>query len=946
MVVGKCFGINEVQSGQPFVGSTSKPLWDAWREAGIPDLSPATPAYLTNLIKFCPPLAAGNKIPKEWVADGLHLLMQEIAMVRPQVILLLGADVLKAIYGPKAKLYEYYGKIAKLEIDCRAAPEDEPDIHRCQVIATDHPASVYRETSPYSVLLNGMKAVARCLGYTAPSPAASIAIDHQPVYTLAELKAAVDESIAASSVGGYLAFDCEWEGEHPSDAGSYLYTVQWSHKPGHARVVFLKRCGGIPNAALEMHDAVPLLKKLFEGAASRGTRLVGHFAKADLPWLLSIGVDLYPYFVGPDDDPVGTPDAMPAWQKAYFEEAFDTYVAGHSWSENQELKLEVMAAVHCGIERYDAEILAWRSTIKKSELLGYGRVSETMICPYAAYDADASGRLYLKFNGDPRDGSRGLLDADQYGQSCRRIFALRMRAWGAWAEMERYGILVDLPQQKKLRELIAKRHEELLAQLREDAKWPDLSLSKQRHKVELLFGEQYTGCGSVRPNGALSLYLKPYKTTKTVYKECLWDEALAKHKANPDLPAPKPSADQETIIHKSREHPVARQLLDIEFLGTAMKILFRPPEVVEADEESEEGREDGEQHAKGILAQLCGDGRIRSTFGFVETGRASSSRPNLQNISSGRDEQFDRILGYGKSAPKGSPEAKKHFVSRSMFKATDGWFIVGADLKGAEIAAAAINSNDQVLLEHVRRATLPEDDPQYLDLHSDLANRSFKLNLPLAQVKAEYKALRIAAKKTRFGHYYGGSAETILRQALEETADVTIDQIKKMLAGHDETYPALTAFFHSCPDRVVKVGWMANGYGGRRRFRRASEREAQSKQGREAQNWTCQGIVADNINLSLGNLWYELRRRKMRSRIILSVHDSIMLECPPDEVEFVVDVLLPLCMTERSPVIPTDFNGTPNGLPAFRLGIDIEVCRNWGITLEESEWRLSTKSAA
>jgi len=960
MVVGKCLGPAEASAGRPFVGPRSQPLWDTWDEAGIPHPSKEHPVYLTNLIRFVPPFDLA-RLPKQWVEDGVHLLMQEIAICRPQVMLLLGADALKAVFGPKARVADFRGRVADFEIDCRPVADSPPDIHRCKVIAAEHPAAVAMEPDIYPNLLAAVKLVAKELGFAAPDQ--SIPLDHQAVYTIQELEAAVKQSIEASQAGGYVSFDCEWEGRHPTDPGSYVYTVQWSHQPGHARTVFIHRCGGLPNQALPLDKAVPLLKKLFEGAPARGARLVAHFGKADLPWLLSIGVDLYPHFVGPDDDPPGTPDWLSGPEKSYFQGGFDTYVAAHSIEESQELKLEVLTATYAGIPRYDTKILEWRDNyckehkLRKSQLKGYGNIPEELLIStrYTSYDADGAGRLYLKFNGDPRIDSRGMLDSDRFARSCRKIFGIRMRAWGAWCEMERYGMMVDRDAQRDLRTHLDRKRHELMDELRKATNWPDLDLNKNRHKVELLFGDDWIDWPRQRPQSALTLGLTPYKTTDSSYGGVLWAEAMSAYESEDNSLAikPKPAADRETITHKAREHDLVKLMRDVLFINTAMKITFRLPDQVDTENDHPdvdgEGGEiaipDGsESFEAGLLSFVCGDERIRSVFGLVETGRASSSRPNMQNFSSRRDEQFNRILGWGDYAKEGDSVAKsRKFVTRSVLTAQPGWFLVFADLKGAEIVAAAIFSGDANLLEHARRNNLPENHPDYLDLHSDLANKAFNLNLPFSEIKKKHKPLRVAAKATRFGKYYGASSDTILRQALEETPDVTLLQIENLMAGHDAQYPDLIKFFDTAEQRPATHGWASNGFGGTRRFRRAGSRDRLAAQGRESKNWTCQGLVADAMNVGLGNAWYDMRRRKMRSRIILSVHDSAGFECPPDEVETVVDEILPRAFKDLLPITPTDLNGRPNGRPDCRFDIDVEVFRSWGVDIDESEWRISKK---
>lgn len=956
VVLGKCLGRTEATTGEPYSGMGSKPLWEAWDSAGLPRPGAALPTFLTNLVRFEPPAAAQARLPREWIADGLHLVYQELIACRPEVLLVLGADALKALFGPRARIADYIGRATTLTIDCRPTVESAEELHTIRVVAVEHPAAVARDPDKQPALNAGLKQVARLLGLDRAADAiARIAIDHRPIFTIEELVREVDASIAASTDGGYIAFDCEWEGRHPTDAGAYLYTMQWSHAPGHARIVFFRGQHGANNPAMPLDQAVEHLRRLMVATDRRGARLVGHFAKADLPWLASIGVDLYQDYVGAADDPA--PDGttrLYGWQKTYYTGAFDTFVAAHAVDENEPRKLEVIAAYRIGTERYDAPIAAFITAyckdnkIRRSALNGYGCVPEEILTPYGCYDADVAGRLYLHYNGNPREGTFGLVDSDRFKQSSRQIFGIRMRAWAAWAEMERYGIEVDRETHRMQRDQILSRRAELLSEFRAAIGWDEdpndpareaFDPARRRHRIEFLFGESFSpNATQIRPPGALSLYLTPHKSTKT-YGNKLWADALLRA-ATTGGTFPAPAADKETLIHLARSHTLVAQLRDIDFLTTATKVLFRPPdEVLETEDDSEEQDPNDEVYEKGFLHYLNGDGRIRSTFGYTETGRATSSRVNLQNLSDAVDEQYDRILQQGKDTPataaEDDPRRKRAFGSRAILKARDGWYLVGADLKIAEIFAAALSSNDPLLIDHARRASLPESDPNWLDLHSDLAMRTFALTCSLKEVKSKHKPLRTAAKRTRFGHYYGAGAETILRKALEDGANVTLEQIEEILRGHDEAYPTLAGYFAMCRARV-KAGWACNGYGGRRRFRTTTERDLLAAMEREMQNWSCQGLVADNISLALGNMWTERNRRKMRTRIVLSMHDSALLEAPAEEVKESIE-LLDVAMVQQAPIVVTALDGTPLPRGPYRFSIDVSVYRNWGVEIDEDE---------
>jgi hypothetical protein len=178
------------------------------------------------------------------------------------------------------------------------------------------------------------------------------------------------------------------------------------------------------------------------------------------------------------------------------------------------------------------------------------------------WDPDLTGRLYLHYNGDPHLGTPGTLDADRFGVSTRQIFGLRMRAWGAWAEMERSGLGVDRAAHKQLREVVLAKKDELLTQLRAEINWPEFDPAKNKQVIELLFGLEGPGFPYLKgepaaPPGSLCLNLAPHKAT-AAHKGRLWREAVARwRQANCEGEAPRPAADAETLIHLSLGHVVS-----------------------------------------------------------------------------------------------------------------------------------------------------------------------------------------------------------------------------------------------------------------------------------------------------------------------------------------------------------------------------------------------------
>lgn len=644
MIVGKMWGFEEAGSGVPLSDRASSVLWDAWSELDLPSRK-SLKVYATNLLKFLPPKYLLKSIPREWINDGKYLLWLELLINRPEWMLVLGAEPLKALIGTRAKITEYKGRVGELNV---GLPDGG---FVTKFIVLDDLYSIFRDPGAYRSLKNTLSLfwnhAAQDLGHTV-AVVKSIPVDYKPVFTDEQLIAAVDESVEATKGGGYIAFDCEWEGYHPANKGSYTYTVQWSHKPGHARVLFVKRCGGAANTELSPNVVMSQLGRLLVDANARGAKLVGHFAKSDLPWLHSIGVDLYDAYSPAYDELSPTGELIPGYKLQKTRGAHDTLVAAHAIDEEAELKLEILCNSIFGVERWDTPVLEWKiefaanKGIKPSQIAGYGNMPERMVTQYGGADADYAGRLFLYQNGDA--DKDGALDADRFGNNCRRIFWYRMSAVPAWAEMEKCGLRVDRQRHAQYVEEFSKAKVDAECELRKITAWYDLSLRKPSHKVELLFGETFSRGGvPVRPAGAVSLYLQPYKSTKAT-KGKLWSEAV-RFCEESELPPPKPAADGETLTALRASSPnnqVLELIAKISVLDTALKGLLRPPDAVHDD--GDDG-DDDPHYEKGMLKYVSGDGKIRSIFGYAETGRATSSKYNLQNIGATIDEKYNAALG-------------------------------------------------------------------------------------------------------------------------------------------------------------------------------------------------------------------------------------------------------------------------------------------------------------
>jgi DNA polymerase I len=262
-------------------------------------------------------------------------------------------------------------------------------------------------------------------------------------------------------------------------------------------------------------------------------------------------------------------------------------------------------------------------------------------------------------------------------------------------------------------------------------------------------------------------------------------------------------------------------------------------------------------------------GRIHTSFNqlVAATGRLSSSNPNLQNIPI-RTELGRRIRGAF------IPEA--------------GWRFVAADYSQIELRILAHLTEEPALLEAFRRGE---------DIHTRTAAQI--MGVALAGVTAEMRRL---AKVVNFGILYGLSGF-----GLSQAVSIGRAEAQRFIDDYFATHPRVRAYI----DRVVAEG-RAQGYVatllGRRRYLpelSARNPAARNAAERMASNAPIQGTASDIIKLAMVRLAPALAQRKLRSRMVLQVHDELLLEVPeaetaavrallPEVMESVVTLAVPL----------------------------------------------------
>lgn len=760
MIIGKQLGDVELLMRRCLCGVTGEMLLEAMLKYGISEDEMAG-YYVTNVLKTCNP--EGKDVWRAaWVKNFIHLLHQEIRLVKPKVILCLGSDAVKALLGKDTTLSKIEGKVVEYTYDVRRSyREDEAANKRTAlVLGCTHPAALLRAPEMEDKFELAISRFAR-LVKGERCDAVEEGLDHRIIRNEDQLEATVNEALACGE-NNIIAMDCEWHGEHPQNEGAYLRTIQfsWAHKK--AACIVLRNAGGeraflhhkrirkngkivrLKEMTTKYSDktVVRLLRKLLEK-----NRACGHFFNADLEWLIPFGLDIRDRFAAAE-----TPELCKT------QGGLDTALMAHAVDEVGDFTLTAQALRYTSAPRYDTSVIEWKeeycrqNKIKAKDLEGYGDCPDEILYPYALLDADVTRRLAVVHSKN--------LDADAFGNNCWKAFWISQKAVLAVLEIKLVGIPLDNNRVDELTSLYMQAKDELYDKIKVWANWPDLNLQSPHHVRELLFGERYNGKVSpdsnpvrLRPADANTLNIVPLLTTGKRPKR--WADLTVEEQAESTVSSNRAVLGMmyyadvldvrvaDNKIEKRSCKEVISLIRNYRYISQILKSVLRPP-LVDTENKLLQSDSGNWKYKSGLPGAACGDGRVRTTiYQTKETGRWSSSRPPLQNLSKRREPDYKNILG-----------DKYRWPLRSVLKAPPGYAIVEADYVGAELFGMAIMSGDDNMIDHAVRNQLPESDPNFYDIHSNIATMAFNLNCPptkagLASIGK--KELRIVAKAVVFG---------------------------------------------------------------------------------------------------------------------------------------------------------------------------------------------------
>jgi DNA polymerase I len=260
-------------------------------------------------------------------------------------------------------------------------------------------------------------------------------------------------------------------------------------------------------------------------------------------------------------------------------------------------------------------------------------------------------------------------------------------------------------------------------------------------------------------------------------------------------------------------------------------------------------------YADGLATYIDAGNRIHSSFNqtITATGRISSTEPNLQNIPIRME--LGRLI-------------------RKVFIPKEGCIFVDADYSQIELRLLAHMSGDEHLIQAYKEAK---------DIHRMTASQVF--NIPFDEVT---NLQRSNAKAVNFGIVYGISSFS-----LSEDLSITKKEADKYIKEYFETYPSVKAFLEGSVEQAKNNGYVETLYGRKRPVPelKSSNFMQRAFGERIAMNSPIQGTAADIMKVAMIGVHKALQEQKLKSKLILQVHDELLIEAYVDEVDKIKDIL-------------------------------------------------------
>ncbi|CAB4622138.1 unannotated protein [freshwater metagenome] len=277
-------------------------------------------------------------------------------------------------------------------------------------------------------------------------------------------------------------------------------------------------------------------------------------------------------------------------------------------------------------------------------------------------------------------------------------------------------------------------------------------------------------------------------------------------------------------------------------------------------------------YGEGLINEIAADGRIHATFNqtVARTGRLSSDKPNLHNI------------------PVRSDEGR---VFRTAFVAPSGWSLLVADYNQIELRCIAHLANDPGLVGAFQAGE---------DIHRSTAARVFG-------VKPEDVThdQRSKAKMVSYGLAYGMEA-----YGLSQRLAIPVDEAAGILNAYFAAFPNVKQYMDDAIHQARQVGYTETLFGRRRHIDELMSDNFRVRQAgeRQAMNAAIQGLAADIFKIALVRIDKALTKAKVQSRVVLQVHDEVIVEVPDNEKDLVGPLVLDIMKDAAELIVPLEVN--------------------------------------
>ena len=248
--------------------------------------------------------------------------------------------------------------------------------------------------------------------------------------------------------------------------------------------------------------------------------------------------------------------------------------------------------------------------------------------------------------------------------------------------------------------------------------------------------------------------------------------------------------------------------------------------------------------------------RIHTSFnqGVTSTGRLSSSKPNFQNIPIKSD--------VGKSI-------------RKAFKANEGNFIISFDYSQIELRILAHYSKEKKLIDSFKKN---------LDIHAKTASLIYGLNID----EVKYNHRRVA-KIINYSIAYGAGPFRISQEL-----KITIKEASNIISNYFDRYPGIRRYIDDTIKEGLENGFVSTILGRQRNTYnlRSTNRNLQEAEKRATINMPIQGTAAELIKVAMIQIYNKLKEMKLKSKMILQIHDELLFETPKDEKENIIKMVV------------------------------------------------------